>query len=446
MTAFEDLERQLRQAVVRRNRWRSRLRRAPVLGLSGAVLLAGGALGARELLTVGEPIRDLGDPKPSRDRGPGVTQPSTVGLLALRVKDPTGAPSWAVRVFKTNRGAGCVQVGQVYRGRFGLVRAEDGPGGKRVFRPVRARGGATSSLCSGAAANGFPVVKGLRKVEITGGMGDPRRCGSASCPITEVRVIRYGLLGPAARRATLVDLDGRRLASMRLSPKSGGAYLFVHRADPEPYRKADDFQRALSEAFDSAHNDARNRGLRGVEAIRAAQRAMTSRARELRRQSGLPRRYGGPQEAVEATFSGGRTMRVAGPGRTRERLPGIARRRGPTGPVLRASVSVRKRRPTQRAAVVVSFKAPVAISRFDAHYQQTLDGPSGRACTGRLPGGFNATGRNVDVGERVEFVVPPPRSSGKRWCPGRYGGRVVYKDGSTGRAGRLVGSFRFRMP
>jgi hypothetical protein len=388
----------------------------------------------------------VGDPKPSADRGSGVTEKSSIGLLPLRVKDPTGGPPWAVRVFKTNRGAGCVQVGQVYRGHFGLVRAEDRPGGKRVFRPVRARGGTTSSLCSGASANGFPVVKGLRKVEITGGMSDPRTCGNGPCPVTEVRVIRYGLLGPAARTATLVERDDSPLASMKISPRAGGAYLFVHMADPEPFRKADEYFLALQESYESAFKDARDRGLRGGKAMRAAHRTMRDRARQLREQLGVSRDYLRPQEAVEATFAGGRTLRVAGPGRTRERLPGLKRRRGPSTEILRADVAVGKRGLRGRETVTVSFAAPVAISRFDAHFQQTLSGPTGGDCRQRLPGGYNATTRNIDAGERVEFALKPRNALRKEWCPGRYSGRVLYKDGSTGSQGRLVGAFEFSVP
>jgi hypothetical protein len=443
VTAIDDLERQLRGAVARRGRRWARLGRAPVLGLAGAVVIAGGALGARELLEVGAPIRDLGDPKPAADRGPGVTEPRSVGLLDIRVPDPTGGPPWAIRVFKTNRGAGCVQVGQVHLGRFGLVRVEDGPGGKRVFRPVRARGGTTSSLCSGAAANGFPVVKGLRKVESVGGSGDPQRCAGRPCPVRDVRVIRYGLLGPAAREARLVDLGGRSLGSMTLSARTGGAYLFVEKVDATPFQEWEDHQQRLQDAFAAALKRAQDRGLGPEAASREARRA----ARRLLGGSG--RRFRGilrPHEAVEATFAGGRTLRVAGPGRTHERLPGLTRRRAPGADVLRVPVRVRMRGAGVTRTVVVSFSAPVAIGRFDAHYQQTLSGPTGRDCDRRLPGGYDATTRNIDAGELVEFRLEPESAMRGEWCPGRYSGRITYKDGATGRGGRTVGSFAFRIP
>jgi hypothetical protein len=96
--------------------------------------------------------------------------------------------------------------------------------------------------------------------------------------------------------------------------------------------------------------------------------------------------------------------------------------------------------------VTVSFAAPVAISRFDAHFQQTLDGPTGSDCRRRLPGGYDATTRNIDAREDVEFVLKPRNALRREWCPGRCTGRFLYKDGSTGSRGRTIGKLAFQIP
>jgi hypothetical protein len=435
--AFDELELQLRRAVrgadnvrpLRRGRgWR----RTSAFALAAALVVSGAAIGATQLLRVGKPIEELDAPKPDPHAGAGIVQ-GQVRLLPVRAADPNGGPPWALRVFRTSRGGSCVQLGRVYRGRFGLVKATSVGSTQVAFRELRAVPG-VNSLCGGVERDGFPVLRGLRRVEIDGGISDPRRCGSASdaCPITGVRIIRYGLLGPAANEATFVDAGGGRRASMPIRPGTGGAYLFVVAADPRPYQRRDDAQRAMNDAFRRATRA-------GLSAMAAMRRAMRTVGR--RRLGALPRQADG----VLGRFADGQTLRVAGPGRTSAPLPGVERRTGSAPRALRTALDVRRHGSGARARFTVRFRAPVAITRADRHYTLTMDGPAAPSCRRRIPGGGNATTHDIARGDTVTFTVEPKFAGWNRrtWCPGRFTMYVGYQRPGTRFRGDLVGRYEF---
>ena len=194
--------------------------RGGLLAAAAALVVAGGgAVAATQVWKVGAPDDSGLDycPAPRPDAGAGVAA-GAARILPLRVADPGGGPPWALRVFGSTRGGSCVQVGQVVDGRFGRMEGT-------TLRPVPAVPG-QNSLCGYVARDGYPVLRGLRRLDVTGGSGRG--------PVTAVRTIRYGLLGPAARVAVWRDGSGRRLARMRVDPH-GGAYLFVRASDPAPY-------------------------------------------------------------------------------------------------------------------------------------------------------------------------------------------------------------------
>lgn len=222
MNAFDRLERQVRDAAARPRRRRAWWR-TPVLCGGAVIALGGAALAAQGTLPIGHSVGWQSDPKPDPKRLAGVAEPDSVRLLSLRVPDPAGGPPWALRVFATNRGGSCIQLGQVYRGRFGVIEPSFTPPYKDEFRPLQTHGG-TQSLCSGASAAGFPVLRGVRRLV--------RREGQRS-----VRVIRYGLLGPQATEARYLDDRGKRAATQRLTATDGGAYLFAIGVDSIPKRK-----------------------------------------------------------------------------------------------------------------------------------------------------------------------------------------------------------------
>jgi hypothetical protein len=413
--AFDELERGLRRAVrreagvaseparpapTRPRRPRRFTRRGGALALVAALVVGGGALAATGALDVGAPLPDEPGPPPTPHVGAGIVEGPT-RILPLRVPDPGGGPPWALRTFASSRGGSCVQVGQVLDGRFGRVRP--GAGGRLQLRPISATPG-QDSLCSFVARNGYPVVRGLRSIEITGGLTDPRQCGGGPCPVTAVRTIRYGLLGPAARRATYLGADGRAGPSQTIDGTHGGAYLFVLRTDPAPY----------------AHTG--ERGDHGPEPVR---------------------------DGVRARFADGTVLRVAGHGRTRAALPGVTRRAAAPATSLRATITATHTGDLAHATWTVTFPAPVAIARADHGYTLTVAGRAGRDCslrTGR--GGGEATTRDIARGEAVSFTIGPAFGGGRRttWCPGVFRFRIGYRSGSGPFRGRLVGAATFTIP
>jgi hypothetical protein len=444
MSAFDDLERELRagvrrvhasaardaeDATPRRQPWL----RPPALALAGALLVAGGALAATGTIRIG-PVHDDHDPRsrPNPHHGAGV-RAGAAKTIALRVSDPAGGPPWTLRVFRSSRGASCVQVGQVVRGHFGVFVA---PG---TLEPLRAWPGGSSSLCSGQARAGFPVVRGLQRIRVVGGAEDPTRCPGrphADCPITSVTLLRYGLLGPGARRVRLAGAAGSH--TLRTSAGIGGAYLFAVALPVAPYVAANAALRGSFDEYRRASKAATARGLSAREATREAMRVAGRDSTYVRP----------PKVSVLATFGGGgRTLRVAGAGRTHAALPGLGTRAATRQQPLPRSVPVRVnvRKPGRFATVQLSFRAPRAITRFDVHYSSTLSGPAGRTCEPES-GGSNATTGDIAAGQAVRIVMRRRgvRSNGRRgWCPGRFTGTVRY---STPGANIVIGRYAFRIP
>lgn len=429
-----DPEHQPAQTTPRRRRWR----RAPVIACIAGLAVAGGALAGTGVLPIGSPLDE--PPPPVLPGDSPVLVEGQTRVLALRVPDPAGGPPWALRVFRTDRGASCLQVGQVYRGRFGTVTAD--AAGVQTFRPLKALPG-SNSLCGGVERDGIPVLRGLRKVVSVGGSADTRRCGGRPCPITDVRVLRYGTLGPQARSATFIDAAGRRATSMRVTPKTGGAYLFVVPVPAAPYQRADQQQQQFTAAFERALRDARAQGLGERAAYAEASRQVAGVIRAMRRQP-TARVDLRPRDGVDAVFADGTRLRVAGRGRTAGPLPGVAPRVR-TLPAVAAPLRVTTFGTGARRRFVVAFLAPVAIRRFDRHYALAVQGPTGSACTRRSQGAYDFTTRRIDRGDPVRFRVTP-RSAGYRrttWCPGAFAIRVTYRTPGAPAGGLEVGTHRF---
>jgi hypothetical protein len=434
MTAFDHLERELCLGVQRvhasaaasRRPWRP-----AILALAAALALTAAALAATGTIRIGH--THVGEPnlKPRPHVFAGV-RAGPAKTLALRVADPAGGPPWTLRVFNSSRGGHCVQIGQVVRGHFGVFVP---PG---TLEPLNAWPEGDSSLCSGVARNGFPVVRGLERILVIGGGGDPRRCPArpnGDCPITSVTLLRYGLLGPAARLVRLVDRSARLRASSHTSPRIGGAYLFALSLPVAPYVAANRSERTYGVAFQRAVRAARARGLSLERALAIA-----------RRSAPRPTFVRPPDLAVVATFAGGQTLRVAGHNRSPGTLPGVGRHRGYAAPPpRRVPVAVRIERPGRFAIVTLSFTAPVAIRRFDISYTQTLRGPIGLSCkTGG--NGYNATTRDIAKGETVRFTLRRPRGARENgregWCRGRFTGLIRY---SVPGRNVTIGRFAFRI-
>jgi hypothetical protein len=443
--AFDRLERELRGAVraggapatasARPPCWRWP-RRGGLLAAVAALAIGGGALAATHVLEVGAPVPDEPALRATPHAGAGVAR-GDARILPLRVADTSGGPPWALRIFTSTRGGSCVQVGQVLDGRFGRVLP--GAGGRLQLRPISASPG-QNSLCGFVARNGYPVLRGLRTVQITGGHGDPRRCGGAACPITAVRTIRYGLLGPAARSATYADGTGRRGPAMRVDGSYGGAYLFVVQTDPAPYVAAERWPEERRQAIEAEQRRLKAAGLTPAEALRGAL------AHVIRRPPPAAARASSQiRDGVDATFADGATLRVAGHGRTSGPLPGVARAAPAPAPSVRAPLRVTRHGAGAAARFTVRFRAPVAIARADHGYNLTMSGRAGPHCDRQTPDGGPATTRDLGRGAPVAFTVDPtlPGWTRTTWCPGRHVLRVGYRSGSGPFRGRLVGSYAF---
>lgn len=482
MSALHDLERQLARAVdagaaadpaatgrelrsstdagqprstgVRRSRRRPRGRRL-LAGILITGLATTGALAATGALRIA-PERNAAWMPDLPDRGAGVPV-TELRVLPLRVADPLGGPPWVIRTFRTNRNAACAQVGQLYRGRFGLV--ERDRGNRPVFRLSGVHIG-ENARCTNRAVAGFPVLQGLRHVRVVGGPTNPARCSGdpgarGACPISAVVVVRFGLLGPQARSARFVGRDGPVGPTLKLAPGSGGAYLFAQRVDPAPWRdsqrREDQIQNELDRRFPREQNygsltkaERRESRRRWTERNRAAMRLYRASAQS--RRSAFTAMVKG--DGVDATFTTGEAFRVAGQGVAHRPLPGVPSVRSTLPARLHAPITVEYR--GARRAVRVSFPVPVALDRYAQAYVARVTGPRAPRCGRRLQAdGEGWISRAATKGATVSAMVLPvgPGSGPQRrgWCAGRrYTVRVVHHTGTNpGGVDRLVGTSSF---
>lgn len=439
--------------VRRRRRWPHGGRL--LAGILVAGLATTGALAATGALRIAPERNEAWLPLRA-DEGAGVPA-SELKVLPLRVADPNGGPPWVIRTFHTNRQAACAQVGQLYRGRFGLV--ERDRNNRPVFRVAGVHIG-ENARCTNRAVGGFPVLRGLRNVRVTGGPGSPARCGGqpgqrGACPITSVVVVRWGLLGPKARTAQFASPRGPVGPQQKLAASSGGAYLLVQRVDPSPWR---DYQAAadgIQDQLDREFPRERAYGsLSPAERKASRQRWMqrNRRAMQLYRQQRTRNRdlftAMGKSDAVDATFAGGEAFRVAGAGVDQQALPGVPRRPIENLPP-RLPAPVRVKFVDRAHAVHVSFPAPVALDRYARYYRVDVRGPRPPACGDWQARAEAYVSRVAAKGDTVLAKVRPPWLAGQgrqgMWCRGAtYTVRVNHHSGtSPGGVDRPVGTTSF---
>lgn len=474
MSVLDDLERQLARSVDAgaaapdparaavdgagsrdRRRWWGR-RGGRLLAL---VLVAGGvttgALAATGVLHV-VPEQEGAYLPMVGDEGAGVPS-SPVRVLPLRVRDPLGGPPWVIRTFTTNRQAACAQAGQLYRGHFGRV--ERDRRNRPVFRRIGIHIGETARCTNAVQTGGLPVLRGLRAVNVLGGAGSPGRCADAAgraadCPIDAVTVVRWGLVGPRAQRAWSVR-DGRRSAPLAIPAGSGGAYLFVERVDPTPWREDLEMRQRINRKV-----EARFPPMRGYDSAtpaerRAADANLDDKLRyltrlhraEWKKQGGKASPWLEQRERIDVQFDGRGIMGVAGNGADRGRLPGVQPVRDTLPARLPAAVSVDYA--GRRRAIHVRFDAPVALDRFARAYRVQVEGPRSPACDRVLNAGEGWENRAPRKGMPLRLTVKPigPNSGPQRrgWCPGAtYTVRVLHHSGTLpGGRDRAVGTATF---
>ena len=157
-------------------------------------------------------------------------------LLGVRAADPAGGPDWALRLAKTSRGLGCVQLGRLVDGKLGVLGrdnafANDGRFHERGAQIV----GQTDCQQPDAAGHTFIAMSYVGLPD----SGDATACAARAhqtdlrpvCPRGSLRTVYYGLLGPHARAVTYLDPTGAVVRQRVGAPE--GAYLVVQRTDPK---------------------------------------------------------------------------------------------------------------------------------------------------------------------------------------------------------------------
>lgn len=237
---FDDFGQQLLAATPGSTRrrfafWRGGHRVLLVAGLSvGGVTAA--ALAASGLLS-GDPVKSEYGAAVSPHEGKGVPVAAASSLSPLRVADPAGGLPWGLRIVKTTRNTGCVQVGRVLNGKLGYLGQDGAFGNDGLFHPLpdSVLDDASCQPLDGAgrlfiamSAHGIPASGSARDCLV-----DRRRhkaTGEAAkypprCPAEDLRVIFYGQAGPRATAVSYPNAAGQLRRARTAGPD--GAYLVV---------------------------------------------------------------------------------------------------------------------------------------------------------------------------------------------------------------------------
>ncbi len=227
------------QSRERRREQLRRRRRLTGLATVVAASLSAGALAAGGVLT-GDPVRDpAGQPAPVPTAGAGVELTGSARLSPLRVADPGGGPPWGLRILKTTRQLGCVQLGRVVDGRLGYLGRDGAFADDGRFHPLPANvvGRRDCSTLDGAGhiflaisysglpASGEDRACTARKVPPPPA-GVPQRA-LPICPAADERILFYGLLGPEATSVGYRDDAGKLRTVKTAGPE--GAYVVALR-------------------------------------------------------------------------------------------------------------------------------------------------------------------------------------------------------------------------
>ena len=215
------LERQLVEAARRQSNGRfvpaarprrTTRRRALTLAVVTLVLalLSAVALAATGVLSSGVPFHDPGPPAPrlTPHHGIGVTRPADTQLLPLRVDDPAGGPPWGMRIVRTSRGVGCVQLGRVVNGRLGVIGQDGVEHDDGRFHPFPAHTVLGADDCAPLDARGRLYRSPNAVDTYASGPTAALPCLNRHCPDADERAVFYAVLGPDGRDATYL-LDGQ---------------------------------------------------------------------------------------------------------------------------------------------------------------------------------------------------------------------------------------------
>ena len=221
---------------------RPRRRRIALLVALGALALAAAAWGAASVLSGSAVAPDAVAATPTL--GWGLPVPSSLSVLPLRATDPAGGPPWAMRLIRTTRGLGCVQVGRLVSGELGALAIDryafHGDGLLHPFLatdsidqtcvPLDANGRVfTPRGAQIVTADGLPLVGNVGPAERVHCDLPGSHDWAVRCPQSVLRDVEVGFLGPDAVRISVRE-PGR---AFTIAPYGrDGAYLLVLPAPP----------------------------------------------------------------------------------------------------------------------------------------------------------------------------------------------------------------------
>lgn len=213
---------------------RRRVGRLPlVAAIALAVLVLTAVALAAGLISIGKPYRPPSylHYNHAPGQGLGVPIPASVQVLSLSTPDPHGGPPWGMRVLKTTRALGCLQVGRLVDGQIGVLGIDGVANDDGRFHALP-----TDILslfsCEPVDVNGLTSINVSEPTAYAYGTGIEQSCagvgtlspGTPRCPTRDLRAIYYGLLGPQALSVTYTA-SGVSHTIHPVGPQ--GAYLIV---------------------------------------------------------------------------------------------------------------------------------------------------------------------------------------------------------------------------
>jgi hypothetical protein len=233
---LDELGREIERVAAQAGEVRPRRRwwRPGALLIALPLVVAAAAVAATSGILSGEPVKNPPGPPPNPKVGLGVM----VGagkLLGVRAPDPAGGPDWGVRLVKTSRGLGCVQLGRLVDGKLGVLGRDGAFGNDGKFHErgpqIQPQPDCQQTDTAGRLFIAVTYVGLPDSADATGCA--PRANQTALrpvCPPGSLRTVYYGLLGPQGKAVTYRAADATVVRQPVSAPE--GAYLVVQRTDP----------------------------------------------------------------------------------------------------------------------------------------------------------------------------------------------------------------------
>jgi hypothetical protein len=237
MRVLNELEREIERVAAEAGevRPRRRWRRSGAFLVALPLGVAAMAVAATSGILSGAPVENPPGLHLNPKAGLGVVVGSGK-LLGVRAADPAGGPDWALRMVKTSRGLGCVQLGRLVDGKLGVLGRDGTFGNDGKFHE---RGAQIIQQTDCQQTDGAGRVFIAMSYIGLPDSGDATGCAARAhksdprpvCPDGSLRTIYYGLLGPQATAVTYVGAAGTLVRQPVSAPE--GAYLVVLTTDPK---------------------------------------------------------------------------------------------------------------------------------------------------------------------------------------------------------------------